>query len=151
MLHAVDDHAERSAWIGTLARAPLAVLEHWAAARGSLSFTWLRRPETGLVMVRARAGGAGDKFNLGEMAVTRCALRLDAGAVGVAYVRGRSPRRAELAALADALLQTVEAREDVKRTLLEPLRGRLDTEAARARRVAQSTKVEFFALARGGD
>ena len=58
----------------------------------------MRGPETGLVMVRGRAGGSGSPFNLGEMTVTRCTVRLESGAAGHAYIAGRDERRAELAA-----------------------------------------------------
>src|SRR5262245_56280426 len=115
------------------------MLEAWAARQPHTPFTWLRAPESGLAMVRARAGGTGAKFNLGEMTVTRCALRLESGAVGVAYIAGRSHRKAELAALADAWLNTPEARERVERELIEPLRVRLEAEAARQQRKAQAT------------
>src|SRR5262245_9260483 len=97
--------AERREWLGVLARAPESSLEAWARAGGLPRYTWLRRPETGLAMVRARTGGTGAKFNLGEMTITRCALRLENGTVGVAYVQGRSARKAELMAVADAMLQ----------------------------------------------
>lgn len=147
MLQDVDNEKRRE-WMGLLARAPLPMLEAWHARQGSAPFTWLRAPETGLVMVRARAGGTGDKFNLGEMTVTRCALRLAGGTAGVAYVPGRSHRKAELAALADALLQQPEARAATLAQLVEPLRTRLDAEAARMQRKAQATRVEFFTVAR---
>jgi alpha-D-ribose 1-methylphosphonate 5-triphosphate synthase subunit PhnG len=137
---------ERREWMGLLARAPLGMLEAWCARQPARERAWLRRPETGLVMVRARAGGTGTQFNLGEMTVTRCALKLDAIA-GVAYVQGRSARHAEIAALADALLQTAEGAA-VRRELIEPIRGRLDAEAARERREVQATRVEFYTLAR---
>ncbi len=68
-------------------------------------YTVLRGPESGLVMVRGRAGGGGAPFNLGEMTVTRCTVRTESGLVGHAYIAGRDERRAELAALADALMQ----------------------------------------------
>lgn len=134
--------------MGLLARAPLSLLEVWAARQPPRGFSWLRKPECGLVMVRARAGGSGEKFNLGEMTVTRCVLRLDAGASGVAYVQGRSRRKAELAALADALLQLPEDSKAVLRDLIEPIRMRLESDATRARSKAQATRVEFFTLAR---
>jgi len=145
MLHVVDSHqASRKEWLGLLARAPLEMLE--ASARDlAIPFAWLRRPETGLVMVRARAGGSGEKFNLGEMTITRCALRLEGGASGVAYVQGRSHRKAELAALADARLQSGCART---RELVERVRAHLAGEALRMQRKAQATRVEFFTLAR---
>ena len=43
------------------------------------------------------------------MTVTRCTVRLDSGVAGHAYVAGRDERRAELAAVADALLQDPDA------------------------------------------
>lgn len=139
--------------MGLLARAPLGLLEDWAARLDVSSdaprYEWLRRPEVGLAMVRARAGGTGARFNLGEMTVTRCALRIGAGATGIAYVQGRSARKAELAALADAMLQTGTLREAVRRDLLEPLRRFLEQERALVARKAQATRVEFFTLARG--
>lgn len=138
---------ERSEWMGLLARAPLALLEAWASRQPPRPQSWLRKPESGLVMVRARAGGTGAQFNLGEMTVTRCALKVAGAAAGVAYVQGRSARKAEIAALADALLQGAE-HDAVRRELLEPVRARLESEAARQRRKAQATKVEFFTLAR---
>jgi alpha-D-ribose 1-methylphosphonate 5-triphosphate synthase subunit PhnG len=138
---------ERRDWLGLLARAPLALLEAWAERQPPRAYAWLRRPETGLAMVRGRAGGTGAQFNLGEMTLTRCALRLDGAATGVAYVQGRSARKAEIAALADALLQTAEA-ADVRRELIEPVRARLAADAARERRNARATKVEFYTLAR---
>jgi len=139
--------SERREWMGLLARAPLALLEAWATRQPPRAVSWLRRPETGLVMVRARAGGTGAQFNLGEMTITRCALKLAGAGTGVAYVQGRSARKAEIAALADALLQTAEGAE-VRRELIEPARARQEAEAARQRRKAQATKVEFFTLAR---
>jgi alpha-D-ribose 1-methylphosphonate 5-triphosphate synthase subunit PhnG len=109
---------------------------------------WLRKPETGLAMLRGRAGGAGERFNLGEVTLTRCTLRLETGEVGIAYVRGRSQRKAELAAFADALLQSAPWRDAVRRRLVEPLRAQLDAEATRDRRKAQATRVEFLTLER---
>lgn len=138
----------RQRWMSLLARAPTPLLEAWAARQVEPPFEWLRRPETGLAMVRARAGGTGERFNLGEMTITRCALRLAAGATGVAYVQGRSPRKARIAALVDALLQVPAEREAVERELIEPLRARLESEAARMQRKAQATRVDFFTLAR---
>jgi len=150
MLQQSDDAAReaRREWMGILARAPLGALEEWARAEALPARSWLRRPETGLVMVRARAGGTGERFNFGEMTLTRCALRLDSGQVGVAYVQGRSQRKAELAAIADALLQSETWRDALQRGLIEPLRRQLEEGAARMQRKAQATRVEFFTLAR---
>lgn len=138
---------ERREWMGVLARAPLEMLERWHAGASPPAHRWLRRPETGLVMVRGRAGGSGEQFNLGEMTVTRCALRLESGESGVAYVQGRSHRKAELAALADALLQSGR-KEMVLKELLLPAKARLVADAEAMQRKAQATRVEFFTLAR---
>jgi alpha-D-ribose 1-methylphosphonate 5-triphosphate synthase subunit PhnG len=154
MMFQANDGAvsERRDWMELLARAPLAMLENWMLGAGESGplpgRIWLRKPETGLAMLRARAGGAGERFNLGEVTLTRCTLRIATGEVGVAYVRGRSQRKAELAALADALLQSAPWRDAVRRRLIEPVRTHLEAEAARARRKAQATRVEFLTLAR---
>lgn len=109
----------------------------------------LRAPEVGMAMVRARAGGDGAQFNLGEMTVTRCAVRLADGSVGFGFIAGRDKRHAELAALCDALLQDPARHVDVMRTVVEPL---AKSDAARrddrARRAA-ATRVDFYTMARG--
>jgi alpha-D-ribose 1-methylphosphonate 5-triphosphate synthase subunit PhnG len=133
-----------------LATAPLDMLEAWGRGRQE-AFTWLRRPETGLAMVRGRVGATGDRFNLGEMTLTRCALRVQDGSHGVAYVQGRSARKAELAALADALLQTPATQAAVDRELLQPLRAQRSAEAARRARDAKAAKVDFLTVARGDE
>jgi len=142
-----SENPERREWMGILSRAPLEMLERWHAGASLPAHRWLRRPETGLVMVRGRAGGTGEQFNLGEMTVTRCAVRLESGESGVAYVQGRSHRKAELAAFADALLQS-GSRKSVLKNLLSPVRVLLEEERATMQRKAQATRVEFFTLAR---
>ncbi|MBA4742282.1 MAG: phosphonate C-P lyase system protein PhnG, partial [Azoarcus sp.] len=69
--------------MSALARAPRERLETaWAAFAEAGRFTHLRPPETGLVMTRGRAGGSGQRFNLGEITVTRAAVKLADGSVG---------------------------------------------------------------------
>jgi alpha-D-ribose 1-methylphosphonate 5-triphosphate synthase subunit PhnG len=138
--------------MGLLARASGTELARlWdAAALGESAHEWLRPPETGAVMVRGRAGATGAPFNLGEMTVTRCALRLADGRVGHAHVQGRDKHHATRAALADALLQGAEA-DTVRAKVLAPLaEAEAARRAARARRAA-ATRVEFFTMARGED
>src|SRR3954471_6389022 len=81
----------------------------------------LRGPESGLVMVRGRAGGNGAPFNMGEATAIRCTVRTDAGLVGHAYCLGRDPRQAELAAAIDAALQDPARREQVEAEGIAPL------------------------------
>ncbi|MEM6310500.1 MAG: phosphonate C-P lyase system protein PhnG [Pseudomonadota bacterium] len=142
---------DRKSWMSTLAKAdPKDLASLWADLALAPSFTWLRRPESGAVMVRGRAGGTGAAFNLGEMTVTRCTLQIDEGAVGFGYVQGRDKRHAELAALADALLQSGQAKR-VHHAIIAPLQARAKArQAARASKAA-ATKVDFFTMARGED
>ena len=135
--------------MGLLARADPKALAALRAALPEPGFVWLRPPQTGLVMVQGRIGGEGGPFNLGEVTVTRCVLRLDQGTVGHATVQGRDKTHARHAALSDAVWQTDPA--GVEAAILTPLR---DAETARrAARAAKAaaTKVEFFTLVRGED
>lgn len=110
----------------------------------------LRPPEIGSVMVRGRIGGTGAPFNLGEMTVTRCSLRLEGGAVGHAHVQGRDRDHALRAAIVDALMQT-DAAPALRRDCLAPLAAEeAARRAARAGKAAAS-KVEFFTMVRGED
>lgn len=146
-----DDHTERKATMSLVAKAPPERVEQLLnLAFKTTSFSWLRAPETGSVMVRGRAGATGAPFNLGEMTVTRCTLQLDSGEVGHGYVQGRRKADAKAAALVDALMQTVHA-DTVRAKVLEPLaeeiRGAREQRAAKA----AATKVDFFTLVRGED
>ena len=106
----------------------------------------LRGPETGLVMVRGRAGGDGAPFNMGEMTVTRCTVRLDEGTIGHAYVAGRDARQAELAALVDALMQDPARQPGLTSAVIEPLHAmQAERRSTEARRAA-ATRVEFFTM-----
>lgn len=142
--------AERQRWMATLAKAAAGELEAlWPEAIADTPlYRRLRGPEFGLAMVRGRIGGTGSPFNIGEMTVTRCAVQLADGIMGHAYVGGRRPRQAELAAVADALLQDTARRP----LLLDRLIAPLAAAAAERHRVtaekAAATKVEFFTVAR---
>lgn len=143
-----DENAARRAWMATLARTPAPDLQELVERHGETpAYSFPRRPEIGLCQVRGRVGGTGQRFNLGEMTVTRCVVQLADRTTGVAYLTGRDPRRAELAALADALLQngtlSPEALASLEAAIEEQRRARADAVAA--------TKVDFFTLVRGED
>jgi alpha-D-ribose 1-methylphosphonate 5-triphosphate synthase subunit PhnG len=106
----------------------------------------LRGPETGLVMVRGRTGGDGGPFNLGEMTVTRCAIRLEDGTVGHGYVAGRDARQAELAALLDALMQDPARAPALEAAVIGPLESAQNERRASQARRAAATRVEFFTM-----
>ena len=136
-----------------LARAPEDLLEKHLASHCLGSLEWLRPAETGLMMVQGRAGGTGTRFNLGEVSLTRCVLKPDAQLtqcqqVGVAYVMGSSHRHAQLAAVADALLQEPALHDHWDQVLLRPLSAWLSEQQQEINAQAQATKVEFFTVAR---
>ena len=142
--------AARRRWMSVLAKAQLDELERaWADLPDKPAYDWLRRPEVGMVMVRARTGGSGGQFNLGQMTVTRCALRLATGEAGVGYVQGRSKRHAELAAVFDALLQDAARRPQLEDSIVAPLEAAHLARRAERSRKANATKVNFFTLVRG--
>ena len=142
---------ERKAWLSLMAKSPDGALTALLAQDTKTpDFEWLRRPEIGSVMVRGRTGGTGAPFNLGEMTVTRCSLKLASGEVGHGYVQGRRKEDAEKAALIDAMMQTDQAAE-LQAKVLSPLSKSLaDVREQRARKAAD-TKVDFFTIARGED
>lgn len=150
-VEAAADLFDRRAVISTLARG---CREELAAALDAIGepegWRWLRAPETGLVMLRGRAGGGGAPFNLGEASVTRASVVLAGGETGHAYALGRDKPASRLAALLDALWQT-PAREAVEAEALRPIRARVAAEAETAEAEAAATTVDFFTLARGDD
>jgi alpha-D-ribose 1-methylphosphonate 5-triphosphate synthase subunit PhnG len=142
------DPNDRKDWISTLAKAPPAALRRLFAELPAHDL--LRPAEVGAVMVRGRVGGTGAPFNLGEMSVTRCSVRLADGTVGHAWVQGRDKDHARRAAVVDALMQT-EAAKDLRHSVIVPLAA-----VARQRREARAekaagTKVDFFTMVRGED
>jgi alpha-D-ribose 1-methylphosphonate 5-triphosphate synthase subunit PhnG len=145
-------NAARAQWLALLARAPIALLEQALQPHLQVTPHWLRKPETGLMMVEARTGGSGDRFNLGEMTVTRCALRLSNAPihrhVGIAYIAGRSHRHAYLAAVADALLLDDAERAGLEQSILAPVRALLAANKAAREKRAETSKVDFFTVAR---
>lgn len=137
----------RKRWLSVLAKAPDAALEDAVAAMAVPdNHQWLRRAETGAAMVRGRMGGSGAPFNMGEMTVTRAAVRFPDGTVGMGYCAGRAPRKAELIALLDACLQGSPERAE---GVLEPVETLLAARRDEAARKAAATKVEFFTMVRG--
>ena len=140
---------DRAQWMGLLARAPAQdVARLWAGLGLAPPHRWLRRAEVGMVLLRGRAGATGAPFNLGEMTVTRASVLIEGDVVGHAWVQGRAVEHAEIAALADALLQTAQA-PLVAEGLIAPLaQAEAARRAARAQKAA-ATKVEFFTMVRG--
>lgn len=142
--------AARQNWMSLLAGARPERLDALFPRDRLPGFTFLRKAETGLVMLRGRQGGTGSPFNIGEATMTRCSIRLVDGTIGHAFVMGRSHEHAVRAAVCDALLQGSQG-EHLAREIIAPLaRDRAERERRMALKNA-ATKVDFFTMVRGDD
>lgn len=144
---------ERRVWMSLTAKAPAASLARlWEVsglgAGAAADHVWLRPPEIGGVMTRGRMGATGAPFNLGEITVTRCALRIASGEVGYGYVQGRDKTKATIAAKIDALMQTGAAAR-LRAVVLDPLAAEMAAATAKRAARAATTKVDFFTMVRG--
>ena len=143
--------SERVAWLGLLAQSPWSELDPLSREFvDGVRFEWLRAPQQGLTLVRARIGNTGDRFNLGEVTVTRCALRLvepDAPQIaGVGYVLGRSAVQAERVAKLDAMLQWHLHHGEIAHSVLTPLAKARDARHRAELERTQTSRVQFFAV-----
>lgn len=148
---ALEPQERRAAWLRVFARATPDELARVAApVLADYPFETLRAPEFGLTMVRARIGNGGDRFNLGEATVTRCAVRHRAadGSVtaGVGHVLGRDEARAQRIAQLDALMQRNDLQSMLMRDVVEPLRAAREGRDREERARAEASRVRFFAL-----
>lgn len=146
-----DEQSARRRRLALLARADGDELAAAAARIGAETrATDLRGPETGLIMVRGRVGGDGDRFNLGEATLSRSTVRLMSGEIGYGQRLGTDRAAARLAAVLDAAAQTETGRMIVAE-LCDHIASRLATEASRLAGETAATRVDFFTLVRGED
>lgn len=138
----------RKDWLSVLAKAPAPRLAQLVPDLPPHDI--LRPAEVGTAMVRGRIGGAGDAFNLGEMTVTRCSVRLPCGTVGHGYVQGRDRDHARRVAVVDALLQA-PAGDALQSGVIAPLRAEMAARQMERAEKAAATRVEFFTMVRGED
>ena len=144
-------HLDRPAWLALLAQAPRHTLAaHATPVLADHTFHWLRRPETGLSMVRARVGNGGDRFNVGEATVTRCVVTHQPpsgpATAGVGYVLGRDEERAAWVARLDALLQVPALHPVLAQAVLAPLAAALAQQRAADAARADTSRVQFYTL-----
>lgn len=147
-------HTEhRKQWMAVLAKADWEQLDTlWQQTKISRDYSVVRGPETGLVMAQGRMGGSGSPFNVGEITVTRCTVRLSEGSImGHSYVMGRSRKHAETAALLDGLMQDPKVGPQVESDIIVPLQKVHAARRQNAQAKAAATKVDFFTLVRGED
>tara|TARA_R110000868_G_scaffold14669_4_gene67926 strand:+ start:3037 stop:3501 length:465 start_codon:yes stop_codon:yes gene_type:complete len=149
---APDGTAARQHWMSVMAKASSPeILDAWIRLRDKPEYRFLRAPETGLVMVQARAGGSGQRFNFGEMTMTKCIVELADGTMGHAYVAGSDPAHAEIAAVLDAVLQTDTADQSVMSDIIMPLARKQGERRRDVETKTAATRVDFFTLVRGED
>lgn len=154
MTNSIRDGSQfNRAWcISIMARAEARHIATILAATRDADFSYqiVKPAETGTVMLEGRAGGTGQRFNVGEATVTRCVVKLSNGPIGVAYALGRDKIKAEQSAVLDAILQ--KADETMRDNILAQLVVLDEIHAAeteRRSRKAAATKVNFFTLVRG--
>lgn len=142
------EQSARKRALDVLAAAPAkALAERWAAFGDQPAHQRIRGPETGLVMVRGRAGGGGAPFNLGEATVSRASVRIVTGEVGHGYCLGRDLDKAEAIAVIDALRQRDAARIDAG--IIEPLEALMVADDEKRAEETAATRVDFFTMVRG--
>lgn len=143
---------ERSKWMSVLAQSQFEELQqHWKDVSIDTDYQMVRQPEIGLTQIRARMGGSGREFNMGDATITRAVIKLPSGELGYSYIRGRNKAHAELAAVLDGLLQISSNQTSLLTRIIEPLAAiKQERDQLKAAEVA-ATKVDFFTLVRGED
>lgn len=134
--------------MGVLARASRAEI---LAALGDISLPLVeivKPAETGTLMLEARAGGAGRRFNAGEATLTRCIVQFGT-TLGHSYALGRDKEKAMLCAKLDCLLQQLERRAEILDKVIAPLAAAQAARQELASRRAAATKVDFRTMVRG--
>jgi alpha-D-ribose 1-methylphosphonate 5-triphosphate synthase subunit PhnG len=144
----VPDTDPRRLALNALAAADAdALTAAWSNWADKPDFKPVRGPETGLVMVRGRAGGGGAPFNLGEASVSRATVRLESGEIGHGYCLGCDLDKARLIAVFDALFQRDPA--TVETRILAPLRTGATAADLKRKQETAATRVNFFTMVRG--
>ena len=140
---------KRKSWMSLLATSNKNdLLNLWEQKKININYEWLRTPEIGSIMAQGRMGVTGDKFNIGEVTITRCSLKLNCGTIGHSYVQGRSKKKAEISALCDALMQT-EMSKEINKSIIIPLEKIKKNNKDKILSKSEATKVDFFTLVRG--
>jgi len=140
--------ARKSLMATLAASSPEAVAEKFETLTPP-GFDLVRQPETGLVMVRGRMGSTGSPFNLGEVTVTRCVVRLATGETGSSYSLGRNKQKALQSAVIDALWQRDDMKARIEADIIVPLAETQASDKDTVREETEATKVNFFTMVRG--
>ena len=145
-------NTERQSLLSTLAKSELEDIQHlWDSSLNDIDYEFIRPPEIGMVMAVARTGVTGEPFNLGEVSVTRCAVKLASGENGFGYVTGRNNNHSIHVAVIDALAQNDALQANIFSELIQPLQKVLTAKNRTKQDNAGKTKVDFFTMVRGED
>lgn len=143
---------QRQQLLTTLAKSSLSDIKRfWQQSPDEYDYETIREPHTGMVMAVARAESRGEPFNLGEVSVSRCALRLSSGEMGVGYVMGRNCEHALYVAILDALAQNSNQYEVILQQVIKPLQCEIENKRLKQKRETAQTKVDFLTMVRGED
>jgi alpha-D-ribose 1-methylphosphonate 5-triphosphate synthase subunit PhnG len=144
-----ESKARRKAALAVLAQADAAEIAACLDAVALPAHEDARAAESGLVMVRGRIGGDGAPFSLGEVTISRAAVRLATGEVGFGYTLGRNQEKARMIALCDALVQSRDHADSVDARVIAPLRAAIGARHAQRAAETAATRVDFYTMVRG--
>lgn len=102
------------------------------------SFQMVKKPSIGLIMMRAKESVQQSVFNIGEILVTECTVKID-NTVGYGVVSGREEERAKYLAILDAIFHSDEEKWYEVKSGLEKL---LNIEL----KVQEKMKIKEFSL-----
>jgi alpha-D-ribose 1-methylphosphonate 5-triphosphate synthase subunit PhnG len=104
-------------------------------------------PEIGSIMIQGRAGGTGDKFNLGEATLTKCIVKFQEK-TGYSYHLGRNLIKSEYGAILDALMQ-IESYHSKLLIYVKEFQEQIQKEKIKIIADSSESKVDFFTMVRG--
>ena len=104
-------------------------------------------PEVGSIMIQGRAGGTGDKFNLGEATLTKCIVKFQEK-TGYSYHLGRNLIKSEYGAILDALMQ-IESYHSKLLMYVKEFQEEIQKEKTKIIAGSSESKVDFFTMVRG--
>lgn len=146
------EQQQRQLLHATLTRSNLQDIQnYWQHRPADFMYELLRAPESGMVMSVGRTENSGEPFNLGEVTVTRCAIRLNSGETGIGYVMGSDKEHALHVAMIDALAQQSERCKQLFEQVIEPLQQKIEQKQRQQDEKTAATKVDFLTMVRGED
>lgn len=133
---------DRSTRCELMAQLEDAQLSHLIHQIGNIDATVVTEPTVGMLMMRVFEDAHGDTFNLGEVLVTECLMRV-ADSQGWAMLMGSRKQGARLAATIDAALAAFPEQADSINNQLHIYAEQLEAEQRAYLAKLASTRVRF--------